>query len=74
VHLVIDNYAIHKHSTVQRWQAARFRFHVHYTPTYASWLNQVEIWFNLITQQAIRRGTFHRVKDLIRKKRVCLAL
>lgn len=41
------------------------RFAVHYTPTYASWLNQVEIWFNLITQRAIRRGTFKSVKDLI---------
>ncbi|MFH1312138.1 MAG: IS630 family transposase [Candidatus Eisenbacteria bacterium] len=67
VHLVIDNYATHKHAKVRRWIAARPRFHVHYTPTYASWLNQVEIWFNIITQQAIRRGTFHSVKDLVRK-------
>jgi putative transposase len=43
------------------------RWHVHYTPTYASWLNQVEIWFNLITQRAIRRGTFKSVKDLVLK-------
>ncbi len=43
------------------------RFHVHFTPTYASWLNQVEIWFNRITQQALRRGTFSRVKDLVTK-------
>jgi putative transposase len=43
------------------------RFHVHYTPTSASWLNQVEIWFNLITQRAIRRGTFTSVKELITK-------
>jgi putative transposase len=47
--------------------AARPRFHVHFTPTYASWLNQVEIWFNRITQQAIRRGTFSSVKDLVEK-------
>jgi putative transposase len=45
--------------------AARPRFHVHFTPTYSSWLNQVEIWFNRITQQAIRRGTFSSVKELI---------
>jgi hypothetical protein len=57
VHLVIDNYSTHKHQNMRRWLAARPRFHVHYTPTYGSWLNQVEIWFNLITQQAIRRGT-----------------
>lgn len=67
IHLVVDNYATHKHPKVRRWLANRPRFHMHYTPTYASWLNQVEIWFNLITQQAIRRGTFHSVKDLIKK-------
>jgi putative transposase len=42
-------------------------WHIHHTPTYASWLNQVEIWFNLITQQAIRRGTFSSVKELVNK-------
>jgi DDE superfamily endonuclease len=49
------------------WLAARPRFHVHYTPTYSSWLNQVERWFGLITQQAIRRGSFKSVKHLIAK-------
>jgi len=67
VHLVVDNYATHKHQRVRRWLAARPRFHVHYTPTYSSWLNQVEIWFNIITQRAIRRGTFRSVRDLTRK-------
>ena len=67
VHLVVDNYATHKHPKVRRWLAARPRFHVHYTPTYASWLNQVEIWFNLITQRAIRRGTFRHVRELVAK-------
>jgi len=67
IHLVIDNYATHKHEKVRRWLAARPRYHVHYTPTYSSWLNQVEIWFNIITQKAIRRGTFRSVKDLITK-------
>ena len=52
---------------VKRWLAAHPRYQVHYTPTYASWLNQVEIWFNIITQRAIRRGTFRSVKDLIAK-------
>lgn len=64
VHLVVDNYATHKHPSVRRWLAARPRFHVHYTPTYSSWLNQVEIWFGIITQRAIRRGTFRSVRDL----------
>jgi putative transposase len=65
IHLVIDNYATHKHDKVKRWIAARPRYHVHYTPTYSSWLNQVEIWFNIITQKAIRRGTFSSVKKLV---------
>jgi putative transposase len=67
IHLVVDNYATHKHAKVKRWLAAHPRYQVHYTPTSASWLNQVEIWFNLITQRAIRRGTFKNVKDLIAK-------
>ena len=67
IHLIIDNYATHKHAKVRRWLAARPRYHVHYTPTYASWLNQVEIWFGIITQQAIRRGVFRSVRELIQK-------
>jgi len=67
VHLVIDNYATHKHAKVKAWLARRPRYHVHYTPTYASWLNQVERWFGIITQQAIRRGSFSSVKDLVAK-------
>jgi transposase len=67
VHLIVDNYATHKHERIRRWLAARPRFHVHYTPTYSSWLNQVETWFHLITQRAIRRGTFRSVRDLVEK-------
>ena len=67
VHLVIDNYGTHKHAKVRAWLARRPRYHVHDTPTYASWLNQVERWFGLITQQAIRRGSFSSVKELTRK-------
>jgi putative transposase len=67
VHVIVDNYGTHKHPRVKRWLAARPRFHVHFTPTYASWLNQIEIWFNRITQRAIRRGTFRSVKELIEK-------
>ena len=67
VHLIIDNYATHKHATVKAWLAMRPRYHLHFTPTYASWINQVERWFGLITQQAIRRGSFSSVKELTRK-------
>lgn len=67
VHIIADNYVTHKHPSVRRWLAARPRFQVHFTPTYSSWLNQVEIWFNRITQQAIRRGTFSSVKELVHR-------
>ena len=65
VHLIVDNYCTHMHAKVWSWLAQRPRFHVHYTPTYASWLNQVKRWFGIITQRAIRRGSFSSVKELI---------
>ena len=64
IHLVMDNYATHKHPKVKAWLAKRPRYHCHFTPTYASWLNQVERWFGLITERAIRRGSFRSVKEL----------
>jgi putative transposase len=67
VHLVLDNYATHKQAKVRAWLAGRPRYHVHFTPTYASWLNQVERWFGLITQQAIRRGSFRTVRELVQR-------
>jgi putative transposase len=67
IHLVVDNYRTHKHATIKRWLAARPRYHIHFTPTYGSWLNQVEIWFNIITNKAIRRGSFRSVRELTEK-------
>lgn len=67
VHLICDNYGTHKHAKVRSWLARRPRFHLHFTPTYSSWLNQVERWFALISNQAIRRGSFDSVTDLKRK-------
>jgi putative transposase len=67
VHLIVDNYCTHKHHKVIDWLARRPRFHIHFTPTYSSWLNQVERWFGIISQRAIRRGTFKSVKELIEK-------
>jgi putative transposase len=66
VHLICDNYATHQHARVRAWLARRPRFKLHFTPTYSSWLNQVERWFALITNQAIRRGSFDSVADLKR--------
>jgi transposase len=65
VHLIVNNYATHKHSKVRAWLAERRRFHVHYTPTYASWLNQVERWLAILTSREIRRGSFASAKDLV---------
>jgi transposase len=67
LHLIADNYATHKHPQVKAWLARHPRFHLHFTPTYSSWLNQVERWFGLISQQAIRRGSFRNVRQLVDK-------
>jgi transposase len=58
LHLVCDNYATHKHPAVKAWLARNPRITLHFTPTSGSWLNLVEIFFGIITRQAIRRGTF----------------
>ena len=67
IHLVVDKYATHKHPKVRAWLARHPRWQLHVTPTYASWLNQVARVFALITQRAIRRGSFLSVADLVRK-------
>jgi transposase len=64
VHLVVDNYATHKTPVIRRWLAKRPRFHMHFTPTGASWLNQVERWFALLTQRQIRRGVHRSTRAL----------
>ena len=69
LHLVMDNYAAHKRIEVRRWLAANPRVQVHFTPTSASWMNLVEVWFGIIERQAIHRGTFRSVKDLNAKIR-----
>jgi transposase/transposase-like protein len=65
LHVVLDNYGTHKHPTVRAWLARNPRIVLHFTPTSGSWLNMVEIFFGIITRQAIRRGTFTSVHDLI---------
>jgi transposase len=64
LHLIADNYATHKHPTVKAWLAKHPRFHMHFTPTSASWLNQVERFFGRITDERIRRGVFNSVGQL----------
>ena len=65
IHIVLDNYATHKHDDVERWLARHTRFHLHFTPTSSSWLNLVERWFRDITTNRIRRGSFASVAVLI---------
>ena len=65
IHMVLDNYATHSHPNVQAWLKGHPRFHLHFTPTSASWLNMVEIFFGQLTDKTIRRGIFHSVPDLI---------
>jgi transposase len=69
LHLVMDDYAAHKHPNVNAWLAGNPRIHVHFTPTSGSWLNLVEVWFSIIERQAIHRGSFPSVRDLMIKIR-----
>jgi transposase len=64
VHLILDNYGTHKTAMIRNWLAKRPRFHVHFTPTYGSWINLVERWFAELTNKRIRRGAFRSVKEL----------
>lgn len=63
-HLIMDNYGTHKTAIIRKWFAKRPRFHVHFTPTYGSWINLVERWFAELTNKRIRRGAFRSVKEL----------
>jgi len=65
LHVVVDNYATHKHPAVRAWLTRHPRVHLHFTPTSGSWLNLVEAFFSIITRQALRRGDFPTVADLI---------
>jgi len=69
LHLVMDNYAAHKTPEVKAWLEANPRITVHFTPTHASWMNLVEVWFGIVERQAIRRGVFKSVKELNAKIR-----
>jgi transposase len=67
VHLITDNYGTHKHEKVNKWLKRHKRFHIHFTPTSASWMNQVETWFGILHAKRLKRGVFISVKDLIQK-------
>jgi len=65
IHIICDNYATHKHAKVKAWQKRNPRFHFHFTPTSASWLNMVERFFRNLTDKSLRRGVFHSVGNLV---------
>ena len=74
IHLVLDNYGTHKTAMIHEWLLRRPRFHLHFTPTSASWLNQVERWFAALTERQIRRGTHRSTTELERAIEAYLAV
>jgi transposase len=66
IHIILDNYATHKHANVKAWLETHSRYHLHFTPTSSSWLNLVERFFAEITSRRIRRGSFRSVRELIK--------
>lgn len=66
IHLVLDNYGTHKTAEIRRWLLRHPRFHLHFTPTGGSWLNQVERWFALLSEKQIKRGTHRSTRELKR--------
>jgi transposase len=69
IHVIVDNLSAHKNKGVQTFLEAHPRVHLHFTPTYASWLNQVELWFGKIERDLLARGIFTSLPDLARKIR-----
>ena len=65
LHVICDNYATHKHPVVRGWLAKQRRIRLHFTPTSASWLNLVEVFFSILDRQALRRGDFPVIGDLV---------
>ncbi len=65
VHLILDSYGTHKTPLIKGWLVRHPRFHVHYTPTYSSWINQVERWFSILTEKQLRRGTHRSTRALV---------
>ena len=65
LHIIADNLPLHKHPDVMDWVSRRKRLTLHFTPTYASWLNQIEIWFNIFARDVVKGGVWHSKKDLV---------
>lgn len=67
LHLIMDNLSMHKHEEIQKWLKRNKRVEVHFTPTYASWLNQIELWFSILARKIIHRGIFSSKQELVNK-------
>jgi len=67
IHIICDNYSAHKHKNVKEWLEQHENVFMHFTPTHASWLNQIEIWFSIISRKILKQGIFKSVKDLVGK-------
>lgn len=65
LHIIADNLTVHKHHKVKEWLSGKKRITMHYTPTYSSWLNQIEIWFNIMTKDVLKGGIWHSKKQLV---------
>ncbi len=65
LHVIMDNYSAHKHQKVKEWAEKRRRLTIHFTPTYASWLNQIEIWFGILARDVVRGGVWNSKKELV---------
>jgi transposase len=67
IHIICDNYSAHKHGKVKEWADSQNNVFIHFTPTHASWLNQIELWFSIMSRRVLKQGIFKSVKDLINK-------
>lgn len=65
LHVIVDNLAVHKHADVKKWVKANKRINLHHTPTYSSWLNQIEIWFNILTKDVLKGAVWHSKQQLV---------
>src|SRR5699024_5593128 len=64
LHLIMDNLSVHKNKKINKWLAGKRKFHVYLTPTYSSWLNQIEIWFSILTRKILKDGVWHSKEQL----------
>lgn len=67
IHIICDNFSAHRHKKVKEWVESQSNVFVHFTPTHASWLNQIEIWFSIMSRRVLKQGVFNSIRDLIKK-------